>query len=85
MRLEVLPPRLSDAGIPLRDAAQAVLAVADHRRDVLALVSDPQVQQALSSFLAAWELTAWGAADRAGTLAAGLDQAAATYRAADRL
>jgi hypothetical protein len=85
MRLQVVPPRLADAALPLADAARSIRTVTNCRREVLALVDTDVVRDALADFLSAWELAAWAAADSAATLAAGLDQAGATYRAADRL
>jgi hypothetical protein len=83
VRLEVVPPQLRDARIPLHDAAVAIRTVTDCRREVLSLVQPEVVRDALAQFLSAWELSAWASADAADTLGAGLDQAAHEYRRVD--
>ncbi|MCA1712214.1 MAG: hypothetical protein LC789_11480 [Actinobacteria bacterium] len=83
MRLEVRPPQLREARIPLHDAAVAIRTVTDCRREVLALVPPGVVREALEDALSRWELSAWAAADAADTLGAGLDQAGHEYRRVD--
>jgi hypothetical protein len=83
VRLEVRPPQLSEARLPLHYAAVAIRTVTDCRGEVLALVPPGVVRDALQHALSAWELSAWAAADAADTLGAGLDQAAHEYRRVD--
>jgi hypothetical protein len=82
--IDVQPPSLSFAAIPLREAADALRLVVDHRREVLALLdASPIVAAALQRFLSAWELVGVGAAEDAAGLALFLEQSARTYVGVD--
>jgi hypothetical protein len=86
VRIEVDPPNLIAAAAPLREAADQLRVVVDHRRDVLSLVdgpASPVVAEALGAFVRAWELVAWSAADDAARLALVLEQAAQSYGRTD--
>jgi hypothetical protein len=82
--IDVQPPSLAYAAIPLREAAESLRLVVDHRREVASLVESPVVREALLRFLAAWELVGVGAAEDAMGLALFLEQAAVQYVAVDR-
>jgi hypothetical protein len=82
--IDVQPPSLSFAAIPLREATDALRLVVDHRREVLSLIDgSPIVRDALERFLAAWELVGVGAAEDAMGLAVFLEQSARTYVGVD--
>jgi hypothetical protein len=81
--IDVQPPSLAYAAIPLRDAADALRLVVDHRREVLSLIASPVVREALRRFLSAWELVGVGAAEDATGLALFLEQAAREYVGVD--
>jgi hypothetical protein len=82
--IDVQPPSLAFAAIPLRDAAHSLRLVVDHRREVLSLMSSsPVVRDALRRFLSAWELVGVGAAEDAMGLALFLEQAARQYVGVD--
>jgi hypothetical protein len=82
--IDVQPPSLSFAAIPLRDASEALRLVVDHRREVLSLLDGaPVVREALQRFLSAWELVGVGAAEDATGLALFLEQSARTYVGVD--
>ena len=81
--IDVQPPSLAFAAIPLRDAAESLRLVVDHRREVASLVDSPVVHSALLRFLSAWELVGVGAAEDAMGLALFLEQAAVHYVAVD--
>jgi hypothetical protein len=82
--IDVQPPSLSYAAIPLREASEALRLVTDHRREVVGLMGgSPVVAEALRRFLAAWELVGVGAAEDAMGLALFLEQSARTYVGVD--
>jgi hypothetical protein len=82
--IDVQPPSLAYAAIPLREASESLRLVIDHRREVVSLVDgSPLVAQALRRFLAAWELVGIGAAEDAMGLALFLEQSARTYVGVD--
>ncbi|MBK5305092.1 MAG: hypothetical protein JJD92_00235 [Frankiaceae bacterium] len=84
--IDVQPPSLSFAAYPLRDAAESLRLVVDHRREVLSLLEGAPsaiVAEAMRRFLAAWELVGLGAAEDAMGLALFLEQAARTYVGVD--
>jgi hypothetical protein len=82
--IDVQPPSLSFAAIPLREASDALRLVVDHRREVDSLLNgSPIVAEALRRFLAAWELVGVGAAEDAMGLALFLEQSARTYIGVD--
>jgi hypothetical protein len=78
--IDVQPPSLSFAAIPLREASDSLRLVVDHRREVVSLLErSPLVAEAMRRFLAAWELVGVGAAEDAMGLALFLEQSARTY------
>jgi hypothetical protein len=82
--IDVQPPSLAYAAIPLREASESRRLVIDHRREVLSLLDGaPVVAEALRRFLAAWELVGLGAAEDAMGLALFLEQSARTYVGVD--
>ena len=82
--IDVQPPSLSFAAIPLKDASNSLRLVVDHRREVVSLLErSPIVAEALRRFLAAWELVGVGAAEDAMGLALFLEQSARTYVGVD--
>lgn len=81
--IDVQPPSLAFAAIPLRDASASLRLVVDHRREVLSLIASPVVRDALLRFLSAWELVGVGAAEDAMGLALFLEQAAREYVGVD--
>lgn len=82
--IDVQPPSLTYAAIPLRDASNALRLVVDHRREVVDLVQrSPLVAEALRRFLAAWELVGVGAAEDALGLALFLEHSALRYADVD--
>lgn len=81
--IDVQPPSLDFAAIPLREVSASLRLVADHRREVRSLVVSPVVRAALERFLAAWELVGVGAAEDAMGLALFLEQAARSYVGVD--
>lgn len=81
--IDVQPPSLAYAAIPLREVSESLRLVVDHRRDVLSLVASPVVRSGLERFLAAWELVGVGAAQDAMGLAMFLEQAARAYVGVD--
>ena len=82
--IDVQPPSLTYAAIPLREAAESLRLVIDHRREVAGLVDgSPLVAEALRRFLAAWELVGLGAAEDAMGLALFLEQSARAYVGVD--
>jgi hypothetical protein len=82
--IDVQPPSLSFAAIPLREASDSLRLVVDHRREVVSLLAgSPLVAEALRRFLAAWELVGVGAAEDAMGLALFLEQAGRTYVGVD--
>jgi hypothetical protein len=82
--IDVQPPSLAFAAVPLREAAESLRLVVDHRREVAELLADsPLVGSALRRFLARWELVGVGAAEDAMALALFLEQSARTYVGVD--
>ena len=82
--IDVQPPSLAYAAIPLREASESLRLVIDHRREVVSLLeASPLVAEALRRFLAAWELVGLGAAEDAMGLALFLEQSARTYVGVD--
>ena len=81
--IDVQPPSLAFAAYPLRDAAESLRLVVDHRREVLDGICSPVVAEALRGFLAAWELVGLGAAEDAAGLALFLEQSALRYTAVE--
>jgi hypothetical protein len=82
--IDVQPPSLSFAAVPLRAASESLRLVIDHRREVVSLLEGtPLVAEALRRFLAAWELVGVGAAEDAMGLALFLEQSARTYVGVD--
>jgi hypothetical protein len=82
--IDVQPPSLAYAAIPLREASESLRLVVDHRREVVSLLEgSPLVAEALRRFLAAWELVGVGAAEDAMGLALFLEQSARTYVGVD--
>jgi hypothetical protein len=82
--IDVQPPSLSFAAIPLREASDSLRLVVDHRREVVSLLErSPLVAEAMRRFLAAWELVGVGAAEDAMGLALFLEQSARTYVGVD--
>ena len=82
--IDVQPPSLAYAAIPLREASESLRLVVDHRREVASLLAgSPLVTEALRRFLAAWELVGVGAAEDAMGLALFLEQSARTYVGVD--
>ncbi|MDQ1584244.1 MAG: hypothetical protein QOF36_2298 [Microbacteriaceae bacterium] len=82
--IDVQPPSLSFAAIPLREASDALHLVVDHRREVASMLErSPLVAEAMRRFLGAWELVGVGAAEDAMGLALFLEQSARTYVGVD--
>jgi hypothetical protein len=82
--IDVQPPSLTYAAIPLREASESLRLVIDHRREVVSLLDGSAlVAKALRRFLAAWELVGVGAAEDAMGLALFLEQSARTYVGVD--
>jgi hypothetical protein len=82
--IDVQPPSLAYAAIPLREASESLRLVVDHRREVVSLLDgSPLVAESLRRFLAAWELVGVGAAEDAMGLALFLEQSARTYVGVD--
>jgi hypothetical protein len=82
--IEVLPRELMAAAEPLRRAADSLDDVANSRRGLTGLIeASPSTRliEAFRSFLAAWELVVWSAADDAAGFAGQVEQAGWYYAA----
>lgn len=84
--LQLLPPSLTAAAGPLREAGLLLQALADDRRGLEHLGGgspDPAVRTALRSFIEAWELALWDLSARMLTLSDDLRRCAENYALAD--
>lgn len=80
----MLPRELMAAAEPLRRAAEALDDVANSRRGLTGLIeASPSARliEAFRSFLVAWELVVWSAADDAAGFAGQVEQAGWYYAA----
>jgi len=84
--LQVVPPELMAAAVPLHEAAGMLAALADDRAGMEQLAEgspSATLRAALSRFLERWGQVAWELSSDADWLAELLRRAAETYSAAD--
>lgn len=84
--LELVPPSLTAAAGPLREAGLLLKALADGRQGLEHLGDgspDPGLRAALRGFVEAWELTLWDLSSQAICLSDELRRCAEDYRLAD--
>jgi|GEM_PF-4641887 len=84
--LQLLPPSLTAAAGPLREAGLLLRALADDRRGLEHLGDgrpDPAVRAALRAFVEAWELALWDLSARTLSLSDDLRRCAENYALAD--